>query len=62
MAELDQLGSRLAAALGHGPDRVPSWRGLLSALLPRSALKTLDLPVEAAMRLVLTGGLSGGAN
>ena len=36
--------------------------GGYTALLPRSALKTLDLPVEAAMRLVLTGGLSGGAN
>lgn len=28
--------------------------------LPRSELKTLDLSVEAAMRLVLTGGLSSG--
>ncbi len=35
--------------------------GGYTALLPRSALKTLDMPVEAAMRLVLTGGLSGGA-
>ena len=36
--------------------------GGYTALLPRSSLKTLDLPVEAAMRLVLTGGLSGGSN
>jgi uncharacterized membrane protein len=34
--------------------------GGYTLLLPRSALKTLDMPVEAAMRLVLTGGLSGG--
>ncbi len=34
--------------------------GGYTALLPRSALKVLDLPVEAAMRLVLTAGLSGG--
>lgn len=34
--------------------------GGYTALLPRSALRLLDLPVEAAMRLVLTAGLSGG--
>ena len=34
--------------------------GGYTLLLPRSALKTLDMSVEAAMRLVLTGGLSGG--
>ncbi len=34
--------------------------GGYTALLPRSAVVPLDLPVESAMRLVLTGGLSGG--
>ena len=34
--------------------------GGYTALLPRSAIQQLDMPVEAAMRLVLTGGLSGG--
>jgi uncharacterized membrane protein len=29
-------------------------------LLPRSQVVPLDLPVETAMRMVLTGGLSGG--
>jgi uncharacterized membrane protein len=33
--------------------------GGYTALLPRSAIEHLDMPVEAAMRLVLTGGLSG---
>ncbi|MGH6884691.1 MAG: DUF502 domain-containing protein [Geminicoccales bacterium] len=33
--------------------------GGYTALLPRSRVATLDIPVEAAMRLVLTGGLSG---
>lgn len=33
--------------------------GGYTALLPRSSVVPLDLPVEAAMRLVLTGGLSG---
>lgn len=36
--------------------------GGYTALLPRSAIEHLDLPVEAAMRLVLTGGLSGAQN
>ncbi len=31
------------------------------ALLPRSRVVPLELPVEAAMRLVLTGGISGAA-
>jgi len=35
--------------------------GGYTALLPRSRIEPLDLPVEAAMRLVLTGGLSGAA-
>lgn len=34
--------------------------GGYTALLPRSSIHPLDMPVEAAMRLVLTGGLSGG--
>ncbi len=33
--------------------------GGYTALLPRASVVPLDLPVEAAMRLVLTGGLSG---
>jgi uncharacterized membrane protein len=33
--------------------------GGYTALLPRSRIERLDLPVEAAMRLVLTGGISG---
>jgi len=35
--------------------------GGYTALLPRSRVMPLDLPVEAAMRLVLTGGISGAA-
>jgi uncharacterized membrane protein len=35
--------------------------GGYTALLPRSRVQPLDLPVEAAMRLVLTGGISGAA-
>jgi uncharacterized membrane protein len=34
--------------------------GGYTVLLPRSAIVQLDMPVETAMRLVLTGGLSGG--
>ena len=34
--------------------------GGYTVLLPRSRLVQLDLPVEAAMRMVLTGGVSGG--
>ncbi len=33
--------------------------GGYTALLPRSRIVPLDLPVETAMRMVLTGGLSG---
>jgi uncharacterized membrane protein len=33
--------------------------GGYTALLPRSRIEPLDIPVEAAMRLVLTGGISG---
>ena len=33
--------------------------GGYTALLPRSRLVTLEIPVEAAMRMVLTGGVSG---
>lgn len=33
--------------------------GGYTVLLPRESLELLDLPVETAMRLVLTGGLSG---
>jgi uncharacterized membrane protein len=33
--------------------------GGYTLLLPRERLEPLDLPVEAAMRLVLTGGMSG---
>lgn len=33
--------------------------GGYTLLLPRDRLEPLDLPVEAAMRLVLTGGMSG---
>lgn len=35
--------------------------GGYTALLPRARIEPLDIPVEAAMRLVLTGGLSGAA-
>ena len=35
--------------------------GGYTVLVPRSALVQLDMPVETAMRLVLTGGLSGGS-
>ena len=35
--------------------------GGYTALLPRSRIVALDLPVEAAMRMVLTGGVSGAA-
>lgn len=35
--------------------------GGYTALLPRSRVLPLDLPVETAMRLVLTGGISGAA-
>ena len=34
--------------------------GGYTALLPRASVEPLDLSVETAMRLVLTGGLSGG--
>jgi len=34
--------------------------GGYTVLLPRSRIVPLDLPVETAMRMVLTGGLSGG--
>ena len=34
--------------------------GGYTALLPRSSVEPLDLSVEAAMRMVITGGLSGG--
>ena len=33
--------------------------GGYTALLPRSRLVTLEIPVEVAMRMVLTGGVSG---
>jgi uncharacterized membrane protein len=33
--------------------------GGYTALLPRSRIEPLDLPVETAMRMVLTGGISG---
>jgi uncharacterized membrane protein len=35
--------------------------GGYTALLPRSRIEPLDLPVETAMRMVLTGGISGSA-
>jgi uncharacterized membrane protein len=35
--------------------------GGYTALLPRSRIEPLEIPVEAAMRLVLTGGISGAA-
>jgi uncharacterized membrane protein len=35
--------------------------GGYTALLPRSRIVPLDIPVEAAMRMVLTGGISGAA-
>ena len=34
--------------------------GGYTVLLPRARLVQLDIPVEAAMRMVLTGGVSGG--
>jgi uncharacterized membrane protein len=33
--------------------------GGYTLLLPRTAVEHIDLPVETAMRLVLTGGMSG---
>ena len=35
--------------------------GGYTLLLPRSRIEPLDIPIETAMRLVLTGGLSGAA-
>ena len=35
--------------------------GGYTALLPRSRIESLEIPVEAAMRMVLTGGISGAA-
>ena len=35
------------------------FRKLRSALLPCALVVPLDLPVETAMRIVLTGGVSG---
>ncbi len=35
--------------------------GGYTALVPRSRIDPLDIPVEAAMRMVLTGGISGAA-
>lgn len=35
--------------------------GGYTALLPRSRIEPLEIPVEAAMRMVLTGGISGAA-
>jgi uncharacterized membrane protein len=35
--------------------------GGYTALLPRSRIEQLEIPVEAAMRMVLTGGISGAA-
>ena len=35
--------------------------GGYTALLPRARVQPLNIPVEAAMRLVLTGGISGAA-
>jgi uncharacterized membrane protein len=58
-----------AGELGNmaaGEDLVPVYFpmsyqiGGYTLYLPRSQLKVLDLSVEAAMRLVLTGGLSSG--
>jgi uncharacterized membrane protein len=58
-----------AGELGYmaaGEDLVPVYFpmsyqiGGYTLYLPRSQLKVLDLSVEAAMRLVLTGGLSSG--
>ena len=36
--------------------------GGYTMLVPRSTIQPLDMPVESAMRLVLTGGLSAGHN
>ena len=35
--------------------------GGYTLLLPRSRIEPLDIPIETAMRLVLTGGMSGGS-
>ena len=35
--------------------------GGYTALVPRARVTPLDIPVEAAMRMVLTGGVSGAA-
>jgi uncharacterized membrane protein len=35
--------------------------GGYTALIPRSRIEPLEIPVEAAMRMVLTGGISGAA-
>ena len=53
--------------IGGGEDLVAVYLpmsyqiGGYTALLPRSRIAPLDLPVEAAMRMVLTGGVSGAA-
>jgi uncharacterized membrane protein len=57
----DDEGELGSAAEGRVPVYFPmSYQiGGYTLYLPRSALTQLDIPAETAMRLVLTGGLSG---
>ena len=55
-------------ALGHGTEGTVavyfpmSYQiGGYTLLLPRSRVEPVDIPIETAMRLVLTGGMSGAA-
>ena len=47
-----------AAGTGSTPTNPPPSP---TASGPRAGIEPLDIPVEAAMRLVLTGGISGAA-
>jgi uncharacterized membrane protein len=58
-AELGIVESRDALVAVYFP--MSYQIGGYTALVPRGSLVPLDLPVEAAMRMVLTGGVSGAA-
>jgi uncharacterized membrane protein len=57
-AELGIVGEQDALVAVYFP--MSYQIGGYTALLPRARLVQLNIPVEAAMRMVLTGGLSGG--
>ncbi len=58
-AELGIVGSQEGLVAVYFP--MSYQIGGYTALLPRSRIVPLDVPVEAAMRMVLTGGISGAA-